>query len=83
MTELETFAKATLDNGGTWHTLEHSGRFALCKSQDKYMIRNNYYFTSPVYQIFEDGKRIFTTMVYWDACVKFRKLKEGAQIGND
>lgn len=82
MTELETFAKATLDKGGKWYTLEKYGRFALCKTQDKYMIRNNYYFTSPVYQIFEDGKRIFTTMVYLDACNKFRKLKEGANNGN-
>ena len=82
MTDLRAFAKFTLDRGGIWHDIEKSGRFSMYKTQDRYMNRNNYVFTTPVYQIFEDGKRIFASTNYREACEHFRRLKEGADNDN-
>ena len=66
MTELEYFAKQTLEQGGEWYKLE--GEFCkggLYVSKTKYLVKNNYYYNSPVYQVFNnEGKRIMATTNY-------------------
>lgn len=82
MTDVQAFAKFTLGRGGVWHEIEKSGSYALYKTQDRYMNRNNYVFTTPVYQIFKDGARVFASTSYREAYEHFRRLKEGADNGN-
>lgn len=66
MSELELFAKQTLEQGGEWYKLE--GEFCkggLFVSKTKYLVNNNYYYDTPVYQVFNaEGKRLFATTSY-------------------
>lgn len=78
MNELETFAKFTLDSGGVWFTLEKSDDYTLFKTQDRYLHKNNYYYDTPIYQIFNaDGKRIFAGTDYLQAYNYYKKLMGG------
>lgn len=74
MNELETFAKFTLDNGGIWHELEHSGNAGLYKTQTRRMNGRNYEYDSPVYQVFDSGKRVFASINYRQAYAKYCKI---------
>lgn len=72
MNELEIFAEITLKNGGEWWRLEESKECSLYCCKTKYMIKNNFYYNPPVYQIFDSkGKRIFASTDYRTAYKKF------------
>jgi hypothetical protein len=59
--ELELFAKQTLDQGGEWYKLEEG----LYESKSKHLIDNSYIYDTPVYQVFNsEGKRVFSTVSY-------------------
>ena len=78
MTELETYAQFALDNGGFWYPLEKSDNYTMTKSQNKYMVKHNYYYDSPVYQIFDaQGKRIFASTNYIATYEKYKRLVGG------
>lgn len=72
MTELECFAKQTLEQGGEWWKLEEG--LYVCKTKQ---LINNYFYDTPVYQVFNpEGKRLFTSTsyrlayIYWENNVK-------------
>lgn len=68
MTELEMFAKFTLEKGDEWWKLEQCDNGGLYKSRGRYIENHREYYTSPVYQIFnKEGKRIMTSMDYMTA----------------
>ena len=59
MTELELFAKQTLEQGGEWVLLEQSEAGRLYKTQGKWC---------DVFQVFDsEGKRVFTSESYFNA----------------
>lgn len=61
MTDLELYAKETLNQGGEWWKLEDG----LFVSKTKYLVNNNYFYNIPVYQVFNsEGKRLMTTTSY-------------------
>lgn len=67
MTDLELFAKQTLEQGGEWYKLEDG----LYLSKSKYLVNNNYFYNTPVYQVFNtEGKRLFASTSY-DAAYRF------------
>ena len=62
MTELELFAKATLEQGGDWELIRQDGELGLYQSNSKYMWDGRYiHYLNPVYQIFKNGNRIFAS----------------------
>ncbi len=74
MTELEKFAKITLEQGGEWFKLEESEFYSLHESKTKYMPKNYSYY-SPVFQIFDSkGKRVLAHTDYRTTYEKYRKL---------
>lgn len=75
MTELETFAKFTLDNGGVWYELEESENYSMYKTQDKFMEKHSYYYSLPVYQIFDkQGNRVFASINYRETYEEYKRL---------
>lgn len=79
MTDLETFAKLTLEQGGEWWFLEERGGYSIHCSKVKYICEHNFYYTAPVYQIFKDGTRIYTNTNYresYDTFVRLAKKSE-------
>lgn len=75
VTELQTFAKFTLENGGEWWLLEHSDNYQLYKTCSKYLYKNNYYLDTTVYQIFnKQGKRVFVSTDYKEAYKHYKTL---------
>lgn len=89
-TDLAEFAKLTNEQGGEWWLLKECGRYSLCMCKEKYLCDNrNYYYTTPVYQIFKDGARIYASTNYreaWDTFVKFAeesKRWEKIKIANE
>ena len=67
-TELELFAKQTLEQGGEWFLLEQSEAGGLYKTQGKWCDGRNYFNTPPVFQVFDsEGKRIFASESYINA----------------
>lgn len=40
MTELETFAKFTIEHGSEWWSLEESESYTPCESKEKYIVKN-------------------------------------------
>ena len=80
MTELEIFAKVTIEHGGEWWNLEESDSYTLCESKTQFMIKNRVYHNPPVFQIFNrsTGKRVFASTNYQYAYNRFQQLcKEG------
>lgn len=68
MTELEIFAKFTLEKGDEWWELEKCNNGGLYESKGHYIENYRDYYTSPVFQVFnKDGKRIMTSMNYLEA----------------
>lgn len=65
MTDLEIFARHTIEQGGQWYELEPG----LYKSQTWRLIDNrNYFGDVPVYQVFDrNGKRIFASTSFISA----------------
>lgn len=76
MTDLETFAKATIDRNGEWYTLKSDGRFCFCECKMVYWHGNNRYYESPTYQIFRDGTRMFVSTNYRETCEKYERMIE-------
>ena len=72
MTDLELFAR----HADQWWTLEKSGAYTLCKSQNWHCDGRNYYGDTPVYQVFKDGKRVLATTNYLYAVEYMRKVKQ-------
>lgn len=73
MTELELFAKATLEQGGKWWTLEQRKNICLCMTKSRYLYENNYYYDSAVYQVFKNGNRIFASTNFFEAFQAYKK----------
>ena len=70
MTDLEIFARHTIEQGGKWYELEPG----LYKSQNWHEVKNSYYGDTPVYQVFDSsGKRLFATTNYQAALSKWRE----------
>lgn len=77
MTCLEIFAKFTLDNGGVWYQLEKSENYSMYKTQSKFMEKHSYYYSSPVYQIFDmQGNRVFASTNYKETYEEYKRLSE-------
>ena len=74
MSELELFAKITLEKDGIWRQIEKNGRYAMYKTQDRYMYKNEYRYNSPVYQIFCDGKRVFASINRAESYAEYKRL---------
>jgi len=75
MTELEMFAKQTLEQGGTWFKLEKSENGSLYKTQGRYCDGRNYYNTSSIFQVFDaTGKRLFVSESYQNALTYYENL---------
>ena len=65
MSELELFAKQTLEQGGEWFALEKSEAGGLYKAHGKWCDGRNYFNTPPVFQVFDsEGKRKFASESY-------------------
>ena len=75
MNELEIFSSFTLKQGGIWYQLEESEYGGLYKTYSKYTDGRNYYNTTPVFQVFKDGKRLFVSESYLLAYKVFNNLK--------
>ena len=76
MTDLEIFAKMTIDKGGEWFTLERGDDYSIYESKGKYMVNHNYFYESPVYQIFDkNGNRVLATTDMRIAFAKFNQLR--------
>ena len=76
MNELEVFAKMTLEKGGMWALLEESDTLKLYKTQSTFLVKNNYHYDTPVFQVFDiAGKRKFASTSYDAALTFFRKGK--------
>lgn len=59
--ELELFAKQTLEQGGEWYELEDG----LYESKSKHLVNRNYIYGTPVYQVFNsEGKRVYASISY-------------------
>ena len=68
MTELELFAKATLEQGGVWELIRQDGELGLYQSNSKFMWDGRYiHYLNPVYQIFKNGNRIFASSYFFEA----------------
>ena len=64
MTDLELFARAAIEKGDEWHTLETCSRGKLFKCIHKYEYAHNYY-NDVIYQVFNsEGKRVFSNVSY-------------------
>lgn len=83
MTDLETFAKFTLERGGIWHEIEKKGRFAMYKTCDRYEQNNFIWNDIIVYQIFKDGMRVLATTDYKAAVQSFDRMTGGAEDGTN
>ena len=78
MTELEIFAKVTLEHGGEWWWLEESENYSLYSCKTKYEVKHVFYYHPPVYQIFDKhGKRVFASTDYMTAYNKYAALCKG------
>ena len=70
MTELEIFAKMTIEQGGIWIEIARTENSSheLYKTQTSYEYQYHIYYNSPVYQIFDrHGKRVFASLNYHEA----------------
>lgn len=47
--------------------LDGSGETALYKTQNQFLYKNNYYYSSPVYHVWINGERIVATESYLSA----------------
>lgn len=79
MTDLEAFAKLTLEQGGEWRFLEERGGYSIHCSKVKYICEHNFYYTTPVYQIFKDGTRIYTNTNYRESYDTFVRLAKESE----
>lgn len=79
-TELELFAKTTLEQGGEWFLLEQSEAVSLYESKTKWCYDGrNYFYNYPVFQIFNaKGKRLYATTSYTTACQYYNSAKEAS-----
>ena len=76
MSELEMFAKQTLEQGGVWFKLEESKNGSLYKTYGRYCNGWNYYNTPPVFQVFDmAGKRLFVSESYLNALTYYENLR--------
>ena len=74
MTDLELFAKATLEQGGVWRLIRQDGELGLYQSNSKYMLDGRYiHYLNPVYQIFKNGNRIFASTNFFEAFQAYKK----------
>ena len=79
MTELELFAKQTLEQGGEWYKLEEG----LFLSKTKYLVGNYYFYNDPVYQVFNsEGKRLMVSTSY-DAAYSFWLIVKESDVKDD
>lgn len=79
MTDLERFAKFTLEQNDEWYTIEKNNYGALAMCKHKYMPKGqyNYFYNSPMYEVFNSkGKRICVSTNYIEAYNIFKNLKE-------
>lgn len=85
MTELELFARQTLEQGGEWFLLEQSEAGSLYKTQGKWCDGRNYFNNPPVFQVFDsEGKRIFASESYISAYQFYQETtRQKARIRND
>lgn len=76
-TELELFAKLTLEQGGEWFLLEQSEMVSLYESKTKWCDGRNYFYNHPVFHIFNaEGKRLHVTSSYATACQYYNTVIE-------
>lgn len=72
MTQFELWIKGCETNKTFLYCLEGSGDTALYKSQNEYWVKNNKYFTNPVYYVWKDGNNIYCGMNLNEAYMKWR-----------
>ena len=81
--ELEIFAKHTIESGGEWWIIDKSGNVGLYESKNKYMLEHNYYYDTPVFQVFNHGKRIFSSTNYYHALTEYRRTIKEEEITDE
>lgn len=78
MTELEIFAKATIERGGIWEELQNCGHFAMYKTGGRFMYKDRMYNDVNVYRIYEDGKERFASLNYASTLDQFERWTRGS-----
>lgn len=80
MTVIESIAKEIIDNGGIFYKLEDDNGLRLCMTKTKYSDGRDFFYNSPMYQIFDkEGNRIFVTVSLDMAYKKYDDLKDGGE----
>lgn len=77
MTELELYAKVTIERGGVWHELQKRRHFALYETGGRFMYEGKMYSDVTVYQIFEDEKLRFASSDYGATLDQFERWTSG------
>lgn len=77
VTDLELYAKVTIERGGVWHELQKRGHFALYKTGGQFMYNGRMYIDVEVYRIFEDGKLRFASSDYGATLDQFERWTSG------
>lgn len=81
MTELELYAKATIERGGVWHELQRRRHFVLYKTGCRFMYNGKMYNDVNVYRIYEDGKERFASSDYAATLDQFERWTRGVHHG--
>lgn len=77
MTTLERIAKSINEQGGVFYPLANIDGYKLFVSKTRYLSGHNYYYNSPVFQIFDsNGRRVYTTQYLYYAFEKLYYLTE-------
>jgi len=77
MTTLERIAKSINEQGGVFYLLANVDGYKLFVSKTRYLSGHNYYYNSPVYQIFDgSGRRVYVTQSLYYAYEKLDCLTE-------
>jgi hypothetical protein len=81
--ELEIFAKHTIESGGEWRIIDKSGNVGLYESKNKYMLEHSYCYDTPVFQVFNHGKRIFSSTNYYYALKEYKRTIKEERITDE
>lgn len=76
MTELELIAKSFIDEGGEFWPLEEKDNIKMFKTITHYMVKGHQY-NNCMYQVFDDGVRVFAHPEYSAALSFYRGLVKG------
>lgn len=81
MSIFDLWVKGCEINKTLLYRLEGNGNTALYKTISKHLVNHNYFYDSPVYHVWVNGKRLIATTSYLEAYHKWESAAKNGHYG--